>query len=316
MVLLALGIYLRTMLPSTGFWDTGEAQTVPPTLSIFHPTGFPTYAMLGWLWSQLPIGEVAWRMNLLSAVCVALGRRLRRADRRPPHRRAGSARCAAAAAGIAGAAFAFASEPWENATRADVHAINVLFVGVVLWLLLTLAGGRARPARRAPAAGWWAPRWRSGSGSASHPAHRAASPSASAPGSSSSTAGLWRRWRLIGLCAAVVRASASRSFGYIWLRAISDPEPPLFYARPDTWERFRYLVFAEQFSGLFRDFRAAAGRPRRQVGGRASACSRPSSSAPGWLLVAVGAAVVAAAQSLGNVRRAAPVRGRQRRRTP
>jgi len=70
-VLLALGIYLRTMLPSTGFWDTGEAQTVPPTLSIFHPTGFPTYEILGWLWTRLPIGEVAWRMNLLSAVCMA-----------------------------------------------------------------------------------------------------------------------------------------------------------------------------------------------------------------------------------------------------
>ena len=54
------------MLPSTGFWDTGEAQTVPPTLSIFHPTGFPTYEILGWLWTPLPIGEVAWRMNLLS----------------------------------------------------------------------------------------------------------------------------------------------------------------------------------------------------------------------------------------------------------
>ena len=37
------------------------------------------------------------------------------------------------------------------------------------------------------------------------------------------------------------------SFAYIWLRAITDPEPPLFYARPDTWERFRYLVLAEQF---------------------------------------------------------------------
>ena len=40
-VLVALAVYLRTMLPSTFFWDTGEAQTVPATLSIFHPTGFP-----------------------------------------------------------------------------------------------------------------------------------------------------------------------------------------------------------------------------------------------------------------------------------
>ena len=67
----AFGLFLRTLLPSAGFWDTAEAQTVPHTLSIFHPTGFPTYAMLGWLWSQIPLGDVAWRMNSLSAVCVA-----------------------------------------------------------------------------------------------------------------------------------------------------------------------------------------------------------------------------------------------------
>ena len=69
--LVALAVYVRTMMPSTFFWDTGEAQTVPATLSIFHPTGFPVRdARLAW--SQLPFGEVAWRMNLLSGVCVAL----------------------------------------------------------------------------------------------------------------------------------------------------------------------------------------------------------------------------------------------------
>ena len=43
-------------------------------------------------------------------------------------------------------------------------------------------------------------------------------------------------------------------YAFLWLRAISDPEPPLFYARPTTFERFRYLVFAEQFKDLFDDF--------------------------------------------------------------
>ena len=33
--LVALAIYLRTMLPATGFWDTAEAQTVP-YLSLIH----------------------------------------------------------------------------------------------------------------------------------------------------------------------------------------------------------------------------------------------------------------------------------------
>ena len=39
-----------------------------------HPTGFPTYVLLGWLASVLlqPFGEPAFRMNLFSALCVAV----------------------------------------------------------------------------------------------------------------------------------------------------------------------------------------------------------------------------------------------------
>ena len=39
-----------------------------------HPTGFPTYVLLGWLASVVlqPFGEPAFRMNLLSALCVAV----------------------------------------------------------------------------------------------------------------------------------------------------------------------------------------------------------------------------------------------------
>ncbi|MEA2652157.1 MAG: hypothetical protein QOI85_1878, partial [Chloroflexota bacterium] len=292
--LLAVGIYLRTMLPSTGFWDTGEAQTVPPTLSIFHPTGFPTYTMLGWLWSQLPIGEVAWRMNVLSGVCVALasgfvvliaGHFIGERDRR----------LRAIAAGIAGAAFAFASEPWENATRADVHAVSILTVTVVLWLLLTW---RAAERAGSPRAGGWlvGAALAFGLGLGVHP-----------------IIGLfsfgilawlfvvdrrfWRRWRLIALCAAVV-AIGIGSFAYIWLRAITDPEPPLFYARPDTWERFRYLVLAEQFGTLFHDFRA----PLAELAAKWADAERVLAAqfvGPGWLLIAIGAALVAA-RSLGT----------------
>ena len=184
-VLLALGIYLRTMLPSTGFWDTGEAQTVPPTLSIFHPTGFPTYEILGWLWTRLPFGEVAWHMNLLSAVSVATaaGFVTLIAGHLIAER---SATLRGGAAAIAGASFAFASEPWENATRADVHAVNVLFVAIVVWLLLTWRAAERAGSRRA--GGWLVPRRpRSASGSA-RTRSSGCSPSASASGSSSSIA--------------------------------------------------------------------------------------------------------------------------------
>ena len=140
--LVGLAIYIRTMLPGTSFWDTAEAQTVPPTLSIFHPTGFPTYTLLGFLWSLLPVGDVmAWRMNLLSGVTVSGAAALavlvvgQLVEER--HRVT-----VAAAAGIGGLAFAFASEPWRNGVRADVHAIHVFFAALIVWLMVSWASAR------------------------------------------------------------------------------------------------------------------------------------------------------------------------------
>lgn len=288
-VLLALGIYLRTMMPSTGFWDTGEAQTVPPTLSIFHPTGFPTYAMLGWLWSLLPFGEVAWRMNLLSAVCVALSAGL--VVLITGHLITERHRVlAAGAAGVAGAAFAFASEPWENATRADVHALNVLFVALITWLLLVWGAARRADAPRAD-------RWLAlaaltfGVGLGAHPLVGFTALGIAAWVIAVDRR-IWRRWRLLGACAGLLALGVIGSYAYIVIRAQIDPEPPLFYARPETFERLRYLIMAEQFSGLFEGF----GAPLADLGAKWQQTENVLSrqfAGPGWLIVAVGAAIVA-----------------------
>ena len=45
-------------------------QSVPHVLGVAHPTGYPTYVLLAWFAELLPIGSVAWRANLLSAVLV------------------------------------------------------------------------------------------------------------------------------------------------------------------------------------------------------------------------------------------------------
>ena len=286
--LVALAVYIRTMMPSTFFWDTGEAQTVPATLSIFHPTGFPVYAMLGWLWSQLPIGEVAWRMNLLSGVCVAISSGL--VVLTAGHLIAEANRVLrASAAGVAGLAFAFASEPWENATRADVHALNVLFVALLVWLLLVWAAAhRAGSAR----ANHWlvAAALAFGLGIGAHPLIGLTA-FAVAVWLLRVDPGIWRRWRLVALCAAMIGIGFA-TYGYIYVRALVDPEPALFYAHPDNWERFRYLVFAEQFRDLFTDFSS----PLADFGQKWSLTETILAAqfpVVGWLLVAGGAAVLA-----------------------
>jgi MFS family permease len=290
--LVGLGIYARTVMPATGFWDTGEAQTVPATLSIFHPTGFPTYTMIGWLWSQIPVGEVAWRMNMLSAVAVAAAAGLvtlvagHLIDER--HR---SIRAVSAA--IAGLALAFAPEPWENATRADVHALNVFFVALIVWLLFVW---RAAVLAGSPRSG----RWLMGAALVfgiavgNHPLA-----GLTAFGIAAWVVAvdrhLWRRWRLVLACGLLLAVGVLGTYAYIPIRAALDPEPPLFYARPDTWERLRYLVFAEQFRRLFEEF----GAPLSEFGrkwARAESVLQVQLFGPGWLLAAVGASVLAVRQ--------------------
>ena len=287
--LVAFAIYLRTLLPSTAFWDTAEAQTVPYTLSIFHPTGFPTYTLVGWLWSQLPLGEVAWRMNLLSAVCVALSAGLVAliVGQLAPERHRWTV---AASAAVAGLAFAFASEPWRNALRADVHALHLLLVTLLVWLLVSWRSARQVGARRAD--GWLAAAALVfGLGMGNHPliGLTAFAVAAWVP---LVDRHIWRRWRLVLGCAGLLALGLS-VYAYIPIRALIPPEPPLFYAHPDTWERFRYLVFAEQFHNLF----IPLSDPFANFGGKwtdAEAILERQFIGPGWLIAAIGASLLAA----------------------
>ena len=72
---LALLIYLLTLAPdltlSNFGSDGGELITAAVTLGIPHPPGYPTYVLMGKLFSLLPVGTIAWRFNFFSAVAAA-----------------------------------------------------------------------------------------------------------------------------------------------------------------------------------------------------------------------------------------------------
>ena len=133
-------LYVRTCAPSLLFGDSGEFQFVPYILGIAHPTGYPLYVMLGWLWSHLlPLGNVAYRMNLFSSFWAALTvgisfllirsfttRTVGGRDRVP----------ARVAAGIASATFAVSQTFWGQAVIAEVYTLHAFLVVLVLLLFL------------------------------------------------------------------------------------------------------------------------------------------------------------------------------------
>jgi len=134
-----LAVYLLTMAPSITWGhdgaDGGDLITAAYTLGVPHPPGYPTYCLLGWLFAHLPLRDVAWRLNFMSAVgatlaalglCAAIWEWLQgKKDTNSHHTAAGLW----AAWGLA-----FVSILWSQALIAEVYAINAAFVALILWL--------------------------------------------------------------------------------------------------------------------------------------------------------------------------------------
>ncbi len=233
-LVVALGLYLRTLLPGMAFDDWGEMQTVPHVLGVPHPTGYPTYVLTAWLFELLPIGSVAFRANLLSAVCIALAMAaltsiLQRLRVRPL-----IAGAAALATGVTGTI-------WASAEVAEVNPLHVLFITLILdralaWaetqsprdlalggLLIGLSlGNHVLTAFVAPFVALFV-LW---SGRRELLAHR--------------------RWILLP----VLTLAAGLSV-YAYLPIAASFHPPLPYNDPETFDRFMFLVTGEQFRGQY-----------------------------------------------------------------
>jgi len=120
-------IYLRTLAPSIVGGDSGELITVAYKMGVAHPPGYPLFLMLAKLFTFIPFGTIAWRVNLLSAVCdtgaaVMLLLAVRRWTR---NHWAGL---------LASGLFAFSPLVWRYAVVGEVFALNNLIVALMLYL--------------------------------------------------------------------------------------------------------------------------------------------------------------------------------------
>ena len=233
------------LMPDVGYWDTGEFQTVLPILGTAHPTGYPTYVLIGFVANILltPLGEPAFRMNVLSLLCVAVaaGATVRLVDRLT-----GMLPLAIAA----GLGLAITPDVWRLATHADPHTLHLALVAILLATLV-----RWEAARRAGAAA--ADRW----------LIAAAVVFGLSVGNHSLTlllalpVGVYviaveprvvLRPRLLAACAIALVVTVVAVYLELPLRA-GPFRAPLVYAKPDTWDGFWYVALAEQFRGSLHD---------------------------------------------------------------
>ncbi len=124
----------RDVLPA----DSGEFQLAAATWDILHPPGYPLYTMIGALWVRLaPLGNVAFRLNLLSAILAATTLLLVAKTVRLWTETWGLAPRAALTGGLAAAGLLGSSPTfWAQATTANIRMPTLLFGA---WGFLALA---------------------------------------------------------------------------------------------------------------------------------------------------------------------------------
>lgn len=126
---LTLLIYTLTLYPNVPGGDSGELIAVAHTLGIAHPPGYPLFTLLGKLFTWIPYGSPAWRVNFFSAVCdsgAAIFLFL------TVVRLTGNVW----AGFFSGGLFAFSPLIWTYAVQAEVFPLNNLLTAILMFLTL------------------------------------------------------------------------------------------------------------------------------------------------------------------------------------
>lgn len=242
--MLTLLFVLPTLAPGVLNWDTAEFQTVGPVLGTAHPTGYPSYIILGWLASIVlqPFGDPAYRMNLLQAILAAAAIAGATAIVQVLTGR----RIIALAIGLL---LAWTQLFWRLSTHADPHMFHIaltafLFVALLVW--------DQRRHSKDPGTVAHADRWLVAAAAiygvavANHSLALLLPPAIGL----FVLAADWRvifRWRTLVVCVAVLAGTIAVLFAELPIRAAM--HAPLVYGHPDTWSGFQYVVLAEQFRG-------------------------------------------------------------------
>lgn len=139
---LLLAVYLKTLTPSLSSLspDGSELATIPAILGLAHSPGYPLYTWIGYLFSQIPVQDVAYRMNLLSAVSSALAMALLypmllqlipSSEKDEPY----SALLHRSAEIVGILVLAFSRNLWSQAVITEVYAPNLLLIVLCLLAL-------------------------------------------------------------------------------------------------------------------------------------------------------------------------------------
>jgi hypothetical protein len=237
---LALVVYIITLAPGLTFehygTDGGDLIAAARTLGVPHPTGYPTYTLLAWLFSYLPVGIIAYRVNVLSALCAAGAVGLLCRATQLMFR---GERARLSLSVVTALTFAFSPLLWSQAVISEVYALLVFFAALLLWLLLKWRRGGSDGVL-------WIAAFVLGVGLGNHLTLAFALPAILIL--------LWGRtraeWHRLLRMRVLLPGSVFFLLGlgiYAYLPLAAANYPPVNWGNPQTWERFLWVVAAKQY---------------------------------------------------------------------
>lgn len=135
-------VYFFTAQPNVGLLDSGEFIVAAQHFGVPHPTGYPLWTILAWLFTLLPLGNEAWEVNLFSGLCGALSTGLVALLASSmlrwmlpwwwTGRGEISSRIAPLTAGAFALLFAFSFSVWTQAVIAEVYTLHTMMIGLFL----------------------------------------------------------------------------------------------------------------------------------------------------------------------------------------
>jgi hypothetical protein len=128
LIISLIGVYLGTISPVVYLGDSGELTAAAFSLGIAHNSGYPLYALLGKVFCLIPIGNIGFRMNLMSTSLAVLTLWLIYSLI--------AKMTASKVAAFVGAGFlAFTPVFWSQTVSAEVYTLHAFFVALLMRLL-------------------------------------------------------------------------------------------------------------------------------------------------------------------------------------
>lgn len=135
-LLIPFAVYMTTLTPTVSFFDSGELISGAATLGVSHPPGYPLYVLVGHIFSYIPLGNIAFRINAASAFFGALAVMvlylitLNVMNRLfPEEKEHFLIKMAAFSSSLM---FAFSLNHWGQTNMSEVYALNTFIIGLLI----------------------------------------------------------------------------------------------------------------------------------------------------------------------------------------